>query len=196
MDNKFRWLVGSLLVSLAANAHANIAITPFVGYAGGGQVEDENGNAYDFDPAINYALSIEAPFEIGKIGVFYSNQSTGLEQLSNSANIHYLQFQSSIYYPIQQGWQAYIGVGVGGSYTDVNWVDNKYGFSASAFTGLEYEFSKNVALTAQLRWLGTVVDNDTSGACTLPSDGSSCIIKFDTDWMNQFQSNIGFSFRF
>ncbi|MGI3097031.1 outer membrane beta-barrel protein [Vibrio diabolicus] len=196
MNQKLSWLVGSVLLSTVVSAQANIIVTPFIGYTGGGQVEDEGGNTYDLDPAVNYALSIETPFEKGRIGLFYSNQSTELEKLSNSADIHYLQFQSSMYYPVAENWQTYIGVGLGASYADVDWVDKKYGFSASAFAGLEYEFSKNFALTAQLRWLGTVVDNDTSGACTLPNDGSNCIIKFDTDWMNQFQSNIGFSFRF
>ncbi|HCE2958640.1 TPA: outer membrane beta-barrel protein [Vibrio parahaemolyticus] len=196
MKNKLSWLVGSMLMSCALSAQANVIVTPFIGFTGGGQVEDENKNTYDIDPALSYALSIETPFEMGKIGLFYSAQPTELKELSNSADIHYLQLQSSIYYHLAEGWQSYVGLGVGGSYTDVDWADKKYGFSASAFAGLEYAFSKNFALTAQVRWLGTVVDNDTSGACTLPSDGSSCIIKFDTDWMNQFQSNIGFSFRF
>ncbi|MGR5132214.1 outer membrane protein [Vibrio alfacsensis] len=196
MNNKLNWLVGSIFLSCSMSAQANVTITPFIGFAGGGAVEDENGRDYDIDPAINYALSIETPLELGKIGLFYSNQSSELKDVNNSSNIHYLQFQSSIYYPVSPGWQTYIGLGLGGSYIDADWVDDKYGFSASAFAGLEYEFSQNVALTAQIRWLGTVVDNDTSGSCVLPTDGSNCVIKFETDWMNQFQSNIGLSFRF
>ncbi|MGR5235746.1 outer membrane protein [Vibrio alfacsensis] len=196
MNNKLGWLVGSILLSCSMSSQANVSITPFIGFTGGGSVEDENGRDYDIDPTINYAFAIETPLDLGRIGLFYSNQSSELQDLNNSSNIHYLQFQSSIYYPVSPGWQTYIGLGLGGSYADVDWVDDKYGFSASAFAGLEYEFSKNVALTAQIRWLGTVVDNDTSGACVLPTDGSSCVIKFETDWMNQFQSNIGVSFRF
>ncbi|MGP8307753.1 outer membrane beta-barrel protein [Vibrio sp. YIC-376] len=196
MKNKLSGLLGGMLLSIAANAQANLIITPFLGYAAGGKVEDESGNSYDIDGAANYALAVETTFLQGKIGLFYSYQPTEIKELSNSANIHYLQFQSSISYPVTPSWQTYIGAGIGGSYNDVNWADKKYGFSASLFAGAEYEYSKTFALTAQLRWLGTVVDNDTSGACTLPSEGSNCIIKYDTDWMNQFQSNIGFSFRF
>ncbi|MDV6251715.1 porin family protein [Vibrio sp. EA2] len=196
MRNKFGYLVGSILMSIAVNAQANITVTPFIGYTAGGQVEDESANTYDIDAAANYALAIETPFLNGKVGLFYSYQPTELKELSNSADIHYLQFQSSLSYPIAQGWQTYAGLGIGGSYNDVDWADKKVGFSASAFAGIEYEYTKAFALTAQLRWLGTVVDNDTSGACTLPSDGSNCVIKYDTDWMNQFQSNVGISFRF
>ncbi|MGY0613831.1 outer membrane beta-barrel protein [Vibrio sp. FJH11] len=196
MKNKFGCLVGGILLSIAAQAQANIIITPFLGYTAGGKVEDEGGKTYDIDAAANYALAVETPFYQGKIGLFYSYQPTEIKTLSNSANIHYLQFQSSIAYPITPSWQTYIGAGIGGSYNDVNWADNKYGFSASVFAGIEYEYSKTFALTAQLRWLGTVVDNDTSGACTLPAEESTCVVKYDTDWMNQFQSNVGFSFRF
>lgn len=196
MKNKFGCLVGGMLLSIAANAQADIIITPFLGYTAGGKVEEESGITYDVDAAANYALSVETTFLQGKIGLFYSYQPTEIKTLSNSANIHYLQFQSSLSYPITPSWQSYIGAGIGGSYNDVNWADNKYGFSASLFAGVEYEYSKTFALTAQLRWLGTVVDDETSGACTLSAEGSNCIIKYETDWMNQFQSNVGFSFRF
>ncbi|UTZ41721.1 outer membrane beta-barrel protein [Vibrio campbellii] len=196
MNYKVGWLMGSVLLGCSMTAQANVIVTPYVGFTGGGEVEDQKERTYDLDPSINYALSVETPFEMGRIGLFYSNQFSELQDINNSIDVHYLQFQSSIYYPLSQGWQTYVGLGLGGSYTDADWVSDKYGFSASAFAGLEYEFSKNFAMTAQIRWLGTVVDNDTSGACVLPTDGSSCIIKFETDWMNQFQSNIGFSFRF
>ncbi|MDF4856802.1 porin family protein, partial [Vibrio parahaemolyticus] len=133
MNQKLSWLVGIMMMSTAINAQANIIVTPYIGYTGGGQVEDESGNTYDLDPAVNYALSVETPLEKGRIGLFYSNQSTELEKLSNSADIHYLHFQSSMYYPVAEKWQTYIGVGLGASYADVDWVDKKYGFSASAF---------------------------------------------------------------
>ncbi len=104
MKNKLSWLVGGMLMSCALSAQANVIVTPFIGFTGGGQVEDENKNTYDIDPALSYALSIETPFEMGKIGLFYSAQPTELKELSNSADIHYLQFQSSIYYPLAEGW--------------------------------------------------------------------------------------------
>ncbi|MEI8598007.1 porin family protein [Vibrio sp. M60_M31a] len=196
MKNNVGYLIGTILMSVAFNVQANVIVTPFIGYTAGGKVEDTNANTYDIDAATSYALAIETPFLQGRVGLFYSYQPTELKSLSNSADIHYLQFQSSLAYPIAQGWQTYAGLGLGGSYTNVNWADKKVGFSASAFAGIEYKYSQAIALTAQLRWLGTVVDNDTSGSCTLPSEGSNCIIKYDTDWMNQFQSNVGISFRF
>lgn len=83
MKNKLSWLVGGMLMSCALSAQANVIVTPFIGFTGGGQVEDENKNTYDIDPALSYALSIETPFEMGKIGLFYSAQPTELKELSN-----------------------------------------------------------------------------------------------------------------
>jgi opacity protein-like surface antigen len=149
MSYKIGWLMGSVLLGCSMTSQANVIVTPYVGFTGGGEVEDQKERTYDLDPSINYALSVETPFELGRIGLFYSNQSSELQDINNSIDVHYLQFQSSIYYPLSQGWQTYVGLGLGGSYTDADWVSDKYGFSASAFAGLEYEFSKNFAITAQ-----------------------------------------------
>ncbi|MFH0258751.1 hypothetical protein ACGRL8_17345 [Vibrio rumoiensis] len=78
----------------------------------------------------------------------------------------------------------------------VEFGDNKYGFAASIYAGLEYNITENLALTGQVRWLGTVVDNDSQSACYANQSSSNCYIQFESDWMNQFQSNLGVAFRF
>ncbi|MEZ9506866.1 porin family protein [Vibrio cyclitrophicus] len=177
-------------------ASPEITITPMVGYTGGGSVEDQDGKTFDMEGSENFTFAIETPLEKGRIGFFYSNQSSELESLDLSSSIQYLHFQSSIYYPASPMLSGYLGLGLGASYVDVDWAKDKYGFSTSIFGGLEYKFSDRLALNTQVRWLGTVVDNDTSGVCNIPSTGQECIIRFDTDWMNQFQANVGLSFTF
>ncbi|WP_261895304.1 porin family protein [Vibrio cyclitrophicus] len=177
-------------------ASPEIIITPMVGYTGGGSVEDQDGKTFDMEGSENFTFAIETPLEKGRIGFFYSNQSSELESLDLSSSIQYLHFQSSIYYPASPMLSGYLGLGLGASYVDVDWAKDKYGFSTSIFGGLEYKFSDRLALNTQVRWLGTVVDNDTSGVCYIPSTGQECIIRFDTDWMNQFQANVGLSFTF
>lgn len=172
-------------------------LTPWLGYGVGGSVEDQNQNEFDLKDSQTFAVSIEGQFDTGRVGLFYAGQSTDVEQLSSSAKIHYLHFQSSVYYPVQDNSSSYLGIGVGGSYIDANWVGNELGFSASIFGGFEYQINDDLAVNSQLRWLGTVVDNDTSGACNLPTNGQdSCIVKFKTDWMNQFAASIGLTLRF
>ena len=197
MNNKANMIALVALIS-ASNLYAapEIIITPMIGYTSGGSVEDQDGNTYDMEGSENFTFAIETPLEKGRIGFFYSNQSSELETLNLSSSIQYLHFQSSIYYPASSALSGYLGLGLGASYVDVGWAKDKYGLSTSIFGGLEYKVSDRLALNTQVRWLGTVVDNDTSGVCNVPSNGQDCIIRFDTDWMNQFQANVGLSFTF
>ncbi|MGF1744757.1 porin family protein [Vibrio minamisatsumaniensis] len=197
MNNKVNMMALMTLFSVSsADAAPEIIITPMVGYTGGGSVEDQDGKTYDMKASENFTFSIETPLQKGRVGLFYSNQSSELKTLNLSSSIQYLHFQSSIDYPASSALSGYFGLGIGASYVDVDWAKDKYGFSTSIFGGLEYKFSDRLAINTQVRWLGTVVDNDTTGVCNLPSNGQDCIIRFDTDWMNQFQANIGLSFTF
>ncbi len=176
---------------------ADIYLTPWVGYTGGGKVVAQNEMIYDLEGSESYAITGEIDLEDGRVGVFYSNQDTSVDSINLDSKIHYLQFQSSIYYPTEEKVSFYLGIGLGASYIDADWVDDELGFSASIFGGFEYRFHKNLALNSQLRWLGTVVDNDTSGVCNLSaSESDNCIIKFKTDWMNQFSANLGLTWNF
>ncbi|MGF1694872.1 porin family protein [Vibrio lamellibrachiae] len=175
--------------------HADFYLTPWVGYTGGGSVVDQDEVEYDLKGSESYALTLETTLDKGRIGLFYGQQNSSIEKLNEKSAIKYLHFQSSIYYPVQDKFKTYVGVGLGASYVDVDWADDKYGFSASMFGGFEYEISDTISLNSQLRWLGTVVDNETTGICNLPTS-ESCTIHFKTDWMNQFSANIGLVVRF
>ncbi|RTZ16920.1 porin family protein [Vibrio aquaticus] len=197
MKTDFRLLLSLAIFSLSTTAHAEIHLSPWLGYTFGGSVEDQNQNELDLEGSESYALSLETDLDKGRIGVFYANQNSQVENVNADSSIHYLHLQSSIYYPVQDKWSSYLGVGLGASYIDADWVKDELGFSASIFGGFEYQFTDELALNTQLRWLGTVVDNDTSGVCNLPTTGNeSCVIKFKTDWMNQFSANIGLTWSF
>lgn len=190
----------TLLISLTtfcSYSFADVYITPWFGYTVGGSVENQDGEDFDLQGSHNLALSLESDVENGRLGVFYSNQSTQVDEAKLDADIHYLHLQSSIYYSLDEKLSSYMGLGLGGSYIEAKWVDDKLGFSASIFGGFEYEITDSLAVNGQARWLGTVVDNNTSGACNLPSSSAdSCIIQFKTSWMNQFSTNVGLTWRF
>ncbi|MGF1908251.1 porin family protein [Vibrio kasasachensis] len=185
-------LVGISIFCLQPAANAKIHITPLLGFSGGGEVEDENGSALDIVPSVSFSIATELEFQTGRLGLYYSQQSSEVESLELDTTIQYLMFQSSIYYDLPNRAYAYLGVGIGGSYIDADWVDNHAGFAGSIFGGFEYPITQSISLTSQIRWLGTVVDNDTAAACNLPSGSSGdCIIRFKTDWMNQFTMGVG-----
>lgn len=193
-----KFILITLLSSPVWSVSAQVYITPWAGYTGGGHVEDQNDNSYDLKANSSFALSIETRLEPGRVGFFYHTQSSTVDGLdTNNAHLHYLQFQSSIDYPLSNNVAPYLGIGVGASYIDADWVKDELEFSASIFTGIEYRISDSLALNTQLRWLGTVVDNDTSGVCELSARRTeSCIIQFDTSWMNQFSAIAGVTLSF
>lgn len=192
-----KFVLMTLLVSMNSPVLAKVSISPWFGYTSGGSVEDQNDNRFDLKAKSTFALSIETDLEPGRIGLFYHTESTTVDKLDIEADLHYLHFQSSIYYPLGNNVSPYLGIGVGASYIDADWVKDELGFSASIFSGIEYHLSDSLALNTQLRWLGTVVDNDTSGVCQLSAQRSeSCFIRFDTSWMNQFSANAGITLRF
>ncbi|MEI2563548.1 outer membrane beta-barrel protein [Vibrio metoecus] len=189
-------ILSVLLLFFSPFSTADWMVTPSMGYTIGGTVLNQTGTQYDLESSSSYALAIETPYQKGRVGLFYFAQPTQVETLVNQdANIHYLHFQSSIYYPISDKFSSFIGLGLGGAYTDVSWADKKYGFSASAFGGFEYQIASHIAVNAQLRWLGTMVDSDSTAACTLLSS-ESCIVKFNSDWLNQASAQIGITIRF
>ncbi|NRF28706.1 outer membrane beta-barrel protein [Vibrio coralliilyticus] len=197
MNSKNLSLFCSILLTFSSPALADIYLTPWFGFTAGGEVENQDQQKYDLEGSESFALSAEMTLDKGRIGLFYANQNTDVETVNLSSTMHYLHFQSSIYYPAEESLYGYLGIGLGGSYIDADWVTDEFGFSASIFGGFEYLLTEHFALNTQLRWLGTVVDNDTSGVCNLPtSQEGSCLIKFKTDWMNQFSANLGLTWRF
>lgn len=186
-------LLGSLLLaSISCSTWAQVRVTPWLGYTAGGSVENQDGEELDLKSAMNFAVSLETDLDQGRVGLFYTSQRTDVEEVNADATIHYLLFQSSAYYPLEDGLNSYIGLGLGGSYVDAVWVDDSLGFSTSIFAGMEYVVSDSIALTSQVRWLGTAVDNETSGVCqSSGNNNSSCVLQFKTDWMDQFSANIG-----
>lgn len=176
---------------------ADIHVTPWVGYTLGGNVENQEGDDFDLEGSSSLGVSIETDLQGGRVGLFYVRQATQVEDANLDSDIHYLHIQSSVYYPVDEHFSSYLGLGLGGSYIDAEWVDDKLGFSASIFGGIAYQLTDSISLNGQVRWLGTVVDNDTTGVCNLPSNGSdSCIVQFKTSWMNQFSTNLGLTWRF
>ncbi|MGL6257933.1 porin family protein [Vibrio sp. WXL103] len=186
-----------ILLVHSTTVTADVYITPWIGFTGGGKVVDEQDNEYDFKPSESFAVQIETPIKAGRIGLFYHYQGTEVESVASSVSAHYLHFQSAAYYPFKPKLNSYLGIGIGGGYTNARWVDDEFGLSASLFTGLEGEIGPNWYLNGQFRWLGTVVDSSSSAACNLPSgDTGDCIIRYKADWINQFSANLGVTFRF
>jgi opacity protein-like surface antigen len=181
------------IVCNVGQAHADFLITPYIGYTLGGEAKTGDEKSYDISPSANAAIALEFPFQNGRMGIFYARQDSSLDQLNLDSSIHYLHFQSSVVYPVTENTSSYLGIGIGASHIAADWTKSHTGFSTSLYGGLEYKITKQLFLTGQIRWLGTVVNSESVSICTLPTTEQSCLIGFQTQWMNQFQSNLGIS---
>lgn len=180
------------LVSFSSTA--DVYLSPWAGYTFGGRVEDQDSTEYNIRGSESFAFSLESDFDDGRIGLFYAYQDSKVKQLDVDTNVQYLLFQSSLHYEIRKDVFGYFGAAIGGSYIDTDWVTD-YGFSASIFGGFEYRVFDSIFVNGQLRWLGTSVDGETTGSCNV-STSSSCVVQFKTDWLNQYSTNIGLTFKY
>ncbi|GEK12739.1 outer membrane beta-barrel protein [Aliivibrio fischeri] len=185
-----------LLILTPLPSLAQIHITPSVGYASGGEIEDTEGEIYDLKGNTAYSLAIETDYDAGRIGLFYSNQSNDIEGLNQTSNMHYLHFQSALDYQLTKNISSFFGLSIGGTYADVDWIDENIRFSAGAFGGFQYHFTDNFALQLEGRWLGTSVDSNFDSSCVSTPNKNSCTIKYEGSWVNQLQANLGLRFSF
>lgn len=184
------------MCSFSAVSQAQVYITPMLGYSFGGEVENSKGTHFDIEEEINYNIAIEADIQKGRLGLLYSQQNSNIENLNIDTTLRYLHFQSAIYYPLNDKINTYLGLSLGGTHIDVQGADNEFKFSGGLFGGMEYTFAHNVALQAQLRYIGTLVDSDSITFCESNSSSPNCQFLFKGEWMSQFQANIGLTFSF
>lgn len=185
-----------LLTIVPLPLFAQVYITPSIGIASGGEVENNTGETFSVKADNALSFAIETDFDTGRIGLFYSTQSSEVKSLGYKTRFDYLHFQSALDYPLTSHLSSFFGLSLGATYTDVDWSDESLHFSAGAFTGLQYHFTDNLALQLEARWLGTSVDSNFDSACVSGSTKSGCIIRYEGSWMNQVQGNLGLRFSF
>ena len=84
----------TLLAFTPLSAFSQIYITPSIGYASGGEVETVNDDILDLKADTAYSLSIETDYDLGRIGLFYSNQTNDVDGVNLKSKLQYLHFQA------------------------------------------------------------------------------------------------------
>ncbi len=185
-----------VLLLLSTPSYANSYITPMFGFAFGGKVSDKQETDYQVNESSNIAFTAETDVDQGRIGLFYSLQQSHIEKTNYDLDINYLHFQSALNIPLTAKWSSFLGLSVGGTYLDADWLDNNLAFSAGAFTGVRYQLNDQIALHAEGRWLASSVDSDFSALCQGSPESTQCKFKFEGDWLHQGQANLGITFIF
>lgn len=182
------------LMSLPSFAYANYSVTGYAGYHDHQSITTEQGEKLEFEKAAHFALSVDKDIPNAIIGLYYSKQQNQLaENQQIEADMQFLLFQSAVKFKLSPHLSSYVGAQVGVNHVAVLNNKDTY-FATGLFSGVEYQLLDNVALVSELRWIGSLINNNSTINC--PANDEKCVWQFDGDVLHQFQANLGVRVRF
>ncbi|PAJ75022.1 hypothetical protein CJF42_07370 [Pseudoalteromonas sp. NBT06-2] len=189
----------SVLFAFSPISHAKIIIGSSIGQTFSQRMETQELQKVEVKNASHLNISVEKSIPNAKYGVFYSNMSTHLKNIPNKkADFNYLLFQSAIDVPLGQDISGYFGAQIGVNNIKPNWLESDTYFATGLYGGVEYHLSKATRFSFETRWLTTIVDNNSKIKCEAENkaEDDNCLWHFNGDLLNQFQTSLGFSYRF
>lgn len=192
-------LIGTALatfVSTPAFAENTFHLTPYIGYSFTDSFTDENGIKIRTESDPHVALALETNMDLGRVGLFVSHQPNEVKDIQGDGSFTYVHFQSSLRYNTSTNFDALFGASLGGTIVDASWTNEDLLFSAGLYGGAEYRINNSTKLVFEGRWLSNLIDSNSSAICQLPTGDETCLIRFDSKWFSQLQTNIGITFSF
>ena len=189
----------SILFAFSPVSNAKIIVGGAVGKTFSQRMETQELQKIEVKDGTHFNLSIEKSIPNAKYGMFYSNMSTHLKNKKDKKlDFNYLLFQSAIDVPLGQDLSGYFGAQIGVNNIKPNWSESDTYFATGLYGGVEYHLSKAMRVSFETRWLTTIVDNNSKTTCKVENkeEDDNCLWHFDGDLLNQFQTSIGFSYRF
>ena len=186
-----------LLITLSAEAKADIALTGYYGQTASQKVSTKLGSELDNKDDVNVALSIEKHLDTAKFGLFYSNLTSTQRNTSQyQFDMDYYLFQSAVVLPATKKLSSYIGAQIGLNRTTTNFTDPDSFLATGLYSGLEYNITQHFSILGEIRWLATFLKNESSTSCQIEPEGNQCDFYFDGEILNQYQFNLGLMYRF
>ncbi|MCG7497006.1 hypothetical protein MHO82_09025 [Vibrio sp. Of7-15] len=185
-----------LFFAVLPTAYAEQHFTLSYGFSTGGEVTENEQEQHTINGAPSFSVRLETDIDEGRIGLFYSHQSSKLEHYDLDSQIDYFHLQSALDYELKPLISSFVGASLGASYIQTQWSNKDYFFSGSLFTGLAYSFSSNIKVSAEGRWLSSAIETQAYGQCTAPSSSSECNLKFSGKWLHQIQTQIALTLTF
>ena len=204
---RLTWLVGGLLLAVSPG-RAEIEVTPFVGYQGGGSFDTREGTL-SFEPGADFGLvlSLRTRHD-GLVELIYSRQATTLEaeelfdlgDFSRSGdlfdlNVEYFHF-GGLWEIRSDRTRPFLGLSVGATRLSpgVSDIDDEWAFSAGISGGMKYFFTDRVALRVEGRGLASFFSSSGTIFCGYPP--GQCGISVSGSNFLQLNGLIGLTFTF
>jgi len=168
MKMRFISIAGGLLASMLGLQAQVFEITPFYGYRFGGTIETCSGEDTDLEDGPSYGVALDfAPYDSDeiKMELLWSRQDSSLD-LEGGGGLDHLdilvdEFQIGGVYENGRGrFRETITALVGATVFSPDQGEREARLSFGIGLGLKYFLMKNLALRADLRGYGTVVESE------------------------------------
>ena len=176
-------------------------VTPFLGYSSAIDFEAEDEpeptpHSSDIDSlqgesSGNWGLFISKEVnDPGMIELLYSHQSTPISpDQPDKLTVDTLHFAGAL--TLSEHWIApYVGAGLGVTRFDAH--ESEVALSMSLALGVQPRLTERLALRAEVRGYGALVNDDSQFLC----DPEVCVFKLRGDAVTQWQANVGLTLRF
>lgn len=201
---RYKVLAGCLLcvVTALAGAASRFAVTPLVGYRGGGDFkETASGSSISLQGAESYALALNmAATEGGDYELFYSRQASELGgSTPTDMTIEYLHIGGTT--PLSydsERVQPYLGAGIGATRFSPGpaSLEDATRWSFSLATGMKISLSERFGLRFEARGYLTWINGRTELFCASTSTGAGCAIQAKGESLFQYEALGGVVLKF
>ncbi|MBB1341702.1 outer membrane beta-barrel protein [Pseudoalteromonas sp. SR45-6] len=186
------------LLLVSQSALAGYSLSLYTGKSFNQSLETKNALAIELKDSNHLAFSIDRTIDSARYGFYFSNTESDFQSSPDkNVEMQYFMFQSAVEVPLSNHINSYVGAQIGANYISPNFTSSDTFFASGLYGGLEYLFSDQARILFETRWLATIVNNASNVSCALPTDeNKQCLWHFDGDVLNQFQTSLGFTYRF
>jgi len=199
----------ALLAVPAAQAQESVfkfEMTPFAGFATGGNFEDTtSGASLDLDDSTSFGLILDIRESANtQWEILYSLQATEADTtglpISGAPldiDVHYIQGGGTYLFEGNNA-RPFLAATIGAAYFQpgLAGVDSETFFSFSIGTGLQIRPNDRFGIRLEARGYGTLLDSDSDLFCQSGPAGAICAVRVEGAVLWQFQATAGFVFRF
>lgn len=202
MTVESRMRIGSILLALglgcpALAGAADVEVSPLLGYRFGGQFHEETlDRDVDLKEAATFGLAVDVEYSPDKmVEVFYSRQSTSIEDTSLDLDVEYFQVGGVAEFT-QDNYTPYAVGTVGATrFSPDGGFDSETRFSLTFGGGVKWFFNERWAARVEGRAYFTIFDSDAEVFC-VSSGGAACLFRVSGSVVWQIEALAGVTFRF
>jgi hypothetical protein len=204
LRNRMRAALGATLLVAAASASAqeptdnysSFEITPFYGYAAGGEFEDPSTNTdRDLDEDNNFGIIFNAAVDQWRhYELLYSTQSTQVDgAVPMDLDVEYLQIGGTVSNPDAERVIPYFGLTVGAARfsPDQSGLDDETKLAFSVAGGFKVPITDHLGVRFDARAFISLLDTDGNIFCVSDAGGGACAIRAKSDTFLQYSAALG-----